>query len=355
MPYKDPAKRKERCKIYYQDNQESLKAKRAEWREKNKEQTNKKNAERYEHITEHATAMILSRVINEPKIWHLYCNRKRQSATKYPFPDDFPDEMIFDIMKDGCVYCGDLSSTIDRLDSRLDHTPENCVGCCEPCNNSKGNGDPNSFIRKAFYRARKKYFDDITYIWSDNETKPNINISKSISQKQQRPFTLTQDEWDALIIADCAYCHRYRPDNKWNGVDRVIPADGYTPGNTVSCCHDCNIDKWTYSAEDTKKRNEKIANRLENGDIILSGSQSLLRNLGTRPNAKKVCAHGKIYINKTKASQTLKNNGWYVYSSLTRGKHAEEIFYISDEFYKFAKESNLENITMKMYVLFNRM
>ena len=42
MPYKDPAKRKERCKIYYQDNQESLKAKRAEWREKNKEQTNKK-------------------------------------------------------------------------------------------------------------------------------------------------------------------------------------------------------------------------------------------------------------------------------------------------------------------------
>lgn len=353
MPYKDPEKRKKSCKNYYQDNKEFLKAKRAEWREKNKERTNIKNAERYAYITAHAIAMILARVINEPEIWHLYCNRKKQSATNYPFSDDFTDEMMFDIMKDGCVYCGDLSTTIDRLNSKLDHTPDNCVGCCEPCNNSKGDGDPNSFIRKAYYRARGKYFDNVEDIWSDNETKPRLDIAKRYSQKQQRSLTLTQDEWNALIIADCAYCYRYRPKDKWNGIDRIIPDDGYTLGNTVPCCHDCNVDKWTYSIEDTKKRNENIANRLDNGDINLFECDIILRTVGD--NGKKVCAHGKIYINKTKASQALKDNKWYVSSSLTRKKHTEEIFYISDEFYKFAEETNLENITMKMYILFDRM
>lgn len=355
MPYKDLEKRKEKCKIYYQDNQESVKAKKADWRQKNKEQINKKNTERYEHITEHATSMIISRVINAQKIWHLYCNRKRQSAKNYPFSDDFTDELIFNIIKDGCVYCGELSTTIDRLDSKLDHTPDNCVGCCEPCNNSKGNGDPYTFIRKAFYRSRGEYFDDAKEIWSDTDNKPRFDLAKRTSKKQNRPFTLTLNEWDNLIIGNCAYCQRPRPRDKWDGVDRVIPADGYIPGNTVPCCHDCNVDKWKYSTDEMKKRNENISKRLENGNNVLSGFQPLLRNLGIRPNAKKVCAHGKIYINKTKASQALKNNEWYVSSSLTRGKHAEEIFYISDEFYKFAEETTLENITMKMYILFDRM
>lgn len=300
-------------------------------------------------------AMILAGVINDPKIWHCYCNRKRRKAkqSKKPFSDDFTDEIFFEKMKYGCIYCGVLADTIDRLDSSIDHTPDNCVGCCQPCNFSKSNSDPNSFIRRAYYRAREEYFDDIKDIWSDNETKPNINKSKSKSKKQQRPFTLTQDEWDALIIANCTYCHRYRPENKWNGVDRVISADGYTPDNTVPCCHDCNVDKGELSVEDMKKRNDQIATRIRNGELLLFVCESSLRI--KKYNEKKVCVNGKVYPSYANASKMLEKAHKYISNCLHDKRYPDNIFEITNEFYEFAIENNLENITKKMYMLFDRM
>jgi hypothetical protein len=301
-------------------------------------------------------SMILAGVINDPKIWHCYCNRKRRRAkqSKKPFSDDFTDEIFFEKMKDGCIYCGDLADTIDRLNSSLGHTPDNCVGCCHPCNVSKSNGDPDSFVRRAYYRSRGKHFDDIKDIWSDNEIKPNINKSKSKSQKQQRPFTLTQDEWNALIIGDyCAYCHRSRPDNKWNGVDRIIPVDGYTLDNTVTCCHDCNVDKGELSVEDMKKRNENIARRLENRIIILFDCETSLRI--KKYNEKKVCVYGRVYPSYINASKTLEKSYKYIANCLYYKRYPDDIFEITNEFYEFVMKNNLENITKKMYILFNRM
>ena len=279
---RDKDKIKERQAKWYQENKELERERRAQTYEEKAEEIKAKNNTYYHTIVNCAMAMLMARVITDEKLWHTYCQTKRTrtATTRYPFSVDFTDDLFFEKMKDGCFYCGDLADTIDRLSSNITHTPENCVGCCLSCNLSKGNGDPNSFIRKAYFRARGRYFDDIEDIWSDNKIKPLITNAKSKSKRQKRPFALTQYDWGVLIIGNCAYCHRSRPENKWFGVDRVIPIDGYTPDNTVSCCHDCNTDKGEFFVEDMKKRNDKIAKRLESGILSFFDCETSLRNKG---------------------------------------------------------------------------
>ncbi len=291
MRYKDPEKEKAYQKQYREDKKEELKSRRRE----KKEELKAYNAKRYEenkeenitrvkaynyNINAQALAMIDMKVICDAKIWHIFCNIKRKCAKKTPYPEDFTDEMIFEKMKNGCVYCGSIASTLDRIDSSLNHTPENCVSCCWPCNQSKGNGDPDSFIRKAFYRSRGEYFDDICDIWADNIYKPIYTNAKINSQRQKRQFTLMKEEWNEMVVGNCAYCRRLKPNDKWNGVDRVVPADGYTRDNTVSCCSDCNNDKGKFCVKDVKIRNEMIADRLENGIITLFMCKTRIRNNG---------------------------------------------------------------------------
>jgi hypothetical protein len=304
-------------------------------------------------IIDRAIIMLSTQVIDDKNLWHKFCNLKRRCDKKYPFSEDFTDELFFDKMKVGCVYCGDPATTIDRINSSIGHLKDNCVGCCKPCNISKGNGDPNSFIRKAYYRTRKEYFDDDEDIWSDNKYKPSYTASKKKSQKQQRAFTLSQTEWNTLVTGECAYCQRSRPENKWFGVDKVIPDNGYTLENTVTCCNDCNVDKWDLSIEKIKKRNEQISNRIDANDLHFFDCISKLRNNGD--NGNKVCAYGKVYSSRFDASQSLGKTNNYVTMCLFRGNYTNFIFEITDDFYNFVIKTNIKNITKKMYILFGRM
>lgn len=384
MAYKDLEKKKAKQAEMYQKNKEHRKAQNAKWREENKEkqqlylkqwrEDNKeeqklKNAKYYQNIKEEkkeyqktykeniiscAISMITAQIINDPHIWNLYCNNMRRSANtkNKPYTENFTDDMIFDKMKYGCVYCGDIATTLDRLDSNLNHTPDNCVGCCRPCNISKGNCDPDTFLRKAFYRARGEYIDEVVNIWSDNISKPNFYAAKITSQKQDREFLLTREEWDVLVDGNCVYCQRSKPNGKWNGVDRVIPDNGYTSKNTVSCCDDCNIDKWELDEDTMKKRNEKIANRLQNGEITLFGCEINLRHTGI--NATKVCVYGKLYPSYVSASRALEYNDDYISDCFYKKRHMEYIFKISDEFYEEYKDST-EYITKEMFNTFQTM
>lgn len=340
----------------------------ATYREKNKEKHRVYFAQRYKekqdqvkasvrtrkaYINDCAKEMLKMKVINDLDIWHSYCNKKRQDSKKYPYSKDFTDEIFFEKMKDGCVYCRDMATSIDRLDSSLGHTPENCVGCCWPCNQSKGNSDPDTFLRKAYYRVCGDYYDDVVDIWSDNTNGNHFRMAKRNSLIKNRNFTLTQYDWDALVVGDCVYCKRRLPEGKCNGVDKVIPDNGYTPENTVSCCHDCNFDKSGLTVEEMETRNLKIANRLMNGEIAFFETNITLLSRGTV--AKKVCAYGKVYSSHTRASNEIGKSKNYVSNCLLNGWQSNDIFSISDDFYEFAIKTKLENITKKMYILFYRL
>ena len=308
MPYKDPAKRNASQKEYYERNRERLKEQRkeigAKYYEKNKDVISAKrkecydenrekkkeyyqqNKERicdqkrvyYDAITRNTYESILSGKIIDRHKWDLWCNAIKIDAkrNKYPYSDDFVNDVMFDMMRQGCFYCEDIAMTIDRIDSKLEHTPDNCVASCHRCNMSKGVADPSTFMRKAYYRARGKYYDDDTDIWFVNKQRPRIDMYNTRAKKQEVSFDLTKEDFDMLTKGDCEYCER--SPITWFGVDRGIPSLGYVIGNVVSCCFDCNVDKLNGDVESMFARNKRIADRVDAGELIITECEKVKLN-----------------------------------------------------------------------------
>lgn len=77
---------------------------------------------------------------------------------------------------------------------------------------------------------------------------------QSSAKKRKREFLLTLDEFVLLTSSKCYYCGKApcQPVDrrtkitcgyKYNGIDRVDNDKGYTKGNCVTCCGECNIAK----------------------------------------------------------------------------------------------------------------
>ena len=263
---------------YSKEKMKEYNAKRLENAE-NREKNRIACAKRREDITNHALESLkLKQIVDQTK-WKYFCNSIRNHAKhkKNPYPENFTDYMIFEMMSKGCYYCMDTATTVDRVDSSIGHIPENCVGSCWPCNSSKGNGDHDSFLRKAYYRTEKEYYDGDIDIWSDNVRKPSYLDCRKKAMRQQVVFDLTKEQWDTLVKGNCVYCIRSLPQGKYNGVDRVIPSDGYTLSNVVSCCDDCNRDKSMLSVESMKIRNDNIAVRMRNEEVVITNCDKVLQ------------------------------------------------------------------------------
>ncbi len=308
-----------------------------------------------EEQRQHAYNSIKSGKILYKNKWDSWCNTIKNNAMRnnYPYSDDFTNDFMFEMMVRGCFYCGELATTIDRIDSKLYHIPGNCIGCCKGCNNSKGATDSATFIRKAYYRARGKYFDDMTNIWFVHTNRPSMYIYKQRANKKGVPFGLSKEDFNDLISGDCEYCKRIP--TTWFGIDRVTPSLGYVLSNAVSCCFDCNLDKLDNDAKTMMKRNERIADRVDAGELIITECDKVILHNGANKISYKVCVYGNVYESQRKASFALEKYGNYIFLCIQSGRYSNDIFEITDEFYNFAITNKLENITKKMYLLFNRM
>lgn len=328
MGYKDPVKRKE----YY---------------EKNKEKEKEYAIKRFEDLNQHAVVSITARYISNQSKWDMWCNEIKRRATnhKNPYSKDFTNDIMFDMMIKGCFYCGDLATTIDRIDSKLVHTLGNCVASCHRCNISKGVSDTSTFIRKAYYRARGKYVDEDDDIWFVSERKPSICGYKKSAKKKGVSFELSKEDWDVFVSSDCEYCHR--TPTTWFGIDRVEPKKGYVIGNIVTCCWDCNNDKSDDDVETTMKRNNKIADRMDDGSIAIGKCEKVTLYKGTQKSSKKVCIYGKVHVSKQSASRAIGKEDSYVGNCIRNGRYPDDIFEITEEFYE--KYKDFGNITKIMF------
>ena len=340
MGYKDLAKEKE-----YQTN----------YRTKKKEQLATYQIEYVEDLKQHAINSIAAGEIIETNKWDLWCNRIKKSAKnkKHPYSKDFTNDDMFKMMIQGCFYCGELATTIDRKVSNLDHISDNCVASCYSCNNSKGAADSNTFIRKAYYRARREYVDDITDIWFVHKNKPRLNQYKLNAEKKGVAFNLTTDIWDILITGVCEYCHR--SPTTWFGIDRVKPSLGYVNDNVVSCCFDCNIDTHVSDHDTMMIRNKKIADRVDIRELVIEECEQVFLHKGVNKTSKKVCVYGKVYTSKSDASRANEKGINYIGQCIRDKRYSDVVFEISDDFYNFMIDNKFENITKKMYLLFTRM
>jgi hypothetical protein len=283
MPHKDPVKRKEYQYQYRMKNKEKRKELARKYYEENKEQISEYNVKYRETLKHNAINSISSGEIIDQNKWDMMCNEIKRSAkyNKHPYSDDFTNNAIFDMMSKGCFYCGEVAITIDRMNSKLDHTLDNCVGCCWECNNSKGDADPATFIRKAYYRARGEYCDDDIDIWFVHKNKPAMWSYQRSARMKGVSFDITKEYFDILIKGDCAYCHR--SPSTWFGIDRIVPSIGYVNGNVESCCWDCNSDKSENNIEMMKARNERISCRVDIGLLVLIECDKVVLHRGTRP------------------------------------------------------------------------
>ena len=351
MGYKDPEKKKQKDKEYYEKNKERCKNSVIKRYEQNKEQIKEYAIKRYDDRKKHAVDSITNGKILDKKKWDMWCHEIKRHAkdNKHPYSVDFSNDIIFEMMVRGCFYCGDIATTIDRIDSKFDHTIENCIGCCHGCNNSKGVADPATFIRKAYYRVRGEYYDVNTNIWFINKRKPTMYQYTRKAKKKRVLFDLTKEDFDCLIKGDCVYCKR--SPTTWFGIDRMIPSRGYVIGNVISCCFDCNIDKLEDDIETMMKRNERIAYRVNTGELVIGIHDKVILHNGISPTIKKVCAYGNVYASQSDASSALKRSDNYVNGCIKNDTYPNDIFEISDEFYEEYKDS--ENITKTMFIGFD--
>jgi hypothetical protein len=114
---------------------------------------------------------------------------------------DFFKSLIFK----ECFYCGEVGSKIvknknktpfiitingiDRVDSSIGYTKENCVPCCKYCNVGKGTMSKNHFIYKAKQIARKneiKRIEENCMFWAFKQQDPKEDWSHLIGKKHMK-------------------------------------------------------------------------------------------------------------------------------------------------------------------------
>jgi hypothetical protein len=102
-------------------------------------QLKRKMKERYSHI------------VSRAKHRHIFC--------------DISFEVFAALMKKPCLYCGRLKVTgLDRKNSNVGYTLENCVSCCKNCNYAKNNLSVGAFanlIRIIYERLQEQQWDRI--------------------------------------------------------------------------------------------------------------------------------------------------------------------------------------------------
>jgi hypothetical protein len=97
---------------------------------------------------------------------------------------------------------------------------------------------------------------------------------KERAKKKKVPFDLSKEDFDVLTKGECAYCHR-SPDT-WFGIDRVVPILGYVLGNVISCCCDCNTDKFEDDVDTMSARNERIVFRVDAGELVIDDCEKVI-------------------------------------------------------------------------------
>lgn len=98
-------------------------------------------------------------------------------------------------------------------------------------------------------------------------------------------------------------------------------------------------------------RNERIAYRVITGQLVIGEHEQTILHKGTCETSKKVCAHGNVYDNQSKASRALGKNITYVGKCIMYGRYPNDIFEITDEFYEEYKD--FDDITRSMFIAFD--
>jgi hypothetical protein len=79
------------------------------------------------------------------------------------------------------------------------------------------------------------------YSEMNRTTRARFNRGKSMSGRHGVEWTVTREEYAAMIESGCYYCEADLSSETGRGLDRIDTHKGYTPDNVVPCCARCNV------------------------------------------------------------------------------------------------------------------
>jgi hypothetical protein len=127
-------------------------------------------------------------------------------------------------------------------------------------------------------------------------------------------------------------------------------------GTSLSKTHCVSISKALAGRTLTPEHSAKIGktNKGKKRSAEVRAEMSISRSGGKSRFAKPVCAFGKVYVCGRYASESLmktlgQNTNTFISNWIYRKKYPDDIFIISKNFYSYAKENDIQNITKELY------
>ena len=201
-----------------------------QWRDNNPDKVNVNNKSRLENIKIHYSN-------------YIRCARDKNLEFEI-LQEDF-DKLV----KEPCYYCDVIQERgfngIDRLDSNVGYTMDNCVSCCKTCNYMKCSLSVDVFLKRLEHiltynnKIKGRYFPEEYSSYSA----ASYNEYKRRADNKSLLFEITNDEYVELLANNCYLCGRDGGDEFTNGIDRIDNNLGYIMTNVKSCCGSCNYIK----------------------------------------------------------------------------------------------------------------
>jgi len=203
-------------------------------------------------------------------------------------------EEFSSLLDQPCHYCKDSDSFgVDRINSRIGYTKENCVACCYFCNKMKNAMDPYTFsksVNNILYHQRVRE-GECDYYDSGATSKAYYKVYMNKAKARNIPFELTQEQFlRCLRNAQCYLCG-VSEQVTYLGVDRVNNSVGYEVSNVEPCCSTCNYMKNNTSLKDFLNHLQKIYNHFQvsyQGDFQMNGNIQKIHNKKTKEQLQEI-------------------------------------------------------------------
>ncbi len=254
------------------DSKPERKRKKLEWRRANPER-NKKYRQKY----------IAKKKIEDPEGYAAQRAKYREQLVQYKqqvrglwtfllsgaeqrhIPVEMTMEQYGTLLFRPCNYCGrDGCRGLDRVDSSLGYSLDNCVPCCVWCNMMKGRKTSDQFLKMCLH---------LVWVWSKGSRgqqheeaftrRGSVGLAgyKRGASDRGLDFLLTKNEFQSLVSQPCHYCAT--PAAK--GIDRVDNDQGYIQGNVVPACITCNHAKKSTTVDEFRGQVDAIVRWVEEG------------------------------------------------------------------------------------------
>ena len=141
--------------------------------------------------------------------------------------------------------CGKLNG-IDRMNNNDGYILSNVASYCWTCNKKKHGLDPITVsLRSLHCRSIRLGFGPLfPEAWEDRLPASYSNYI-SRARKWKHSFEMTRAQYKSLINTPCYDCQRPITETNKSGIDKSDQTKGYTKGNLVARCTECNLMKGT--------------------------------------------------------------------------------------------------------------